>query len=60
MTYIEETRDSLGDYLDKGTQALGKINGVLTELGAKYSIFGCNGLVVVGIAVLTILILALF
>jgi hypothetical protein len=35
------------------------INGTLTDMGSKYSLFGCNGLIVVGIAILTILVLIL-
>lgn len=34
-----------------------KINSALNEMGSKYSLFGCNGLLVVGIAILTILVL---
>jgi hypothetical protein len=56
----EKTRDGLGDYLDKGTEALKKINGTLMQMGSNYSIFGCNGLIVVGIAIATIFVLMLF
>jgi hypothetical protein len=39
---------------------LKKINGALYEMGGKYFIFGCNGLIVVVIAIFTIFILMLF
>lgn len=58
--YAEKVRQGLGDYLDKGTEALKKINGALMEMGTRFSFFGCNGLVLLGIALLTILLLALF
>ena len=52
-------RDGLGDYLDKGTEALKKINSSLAEMGSRFSLFGCNGMVLLGIVLLTVLLLAL-
>lgn len=54
---LEETRDGLGEYLDKGTSALKKINSVINDMGGKYSLFGCNGIILAAVVVLTILIL---
>jgi hypothetical protein len=60
LFYIEKVRQGLGDYLDKGTEALKKINGTLMEMGTRFSFFGCNGMILLGIALLTIIVLALF
>ena len=57
--FIEKVREGLGDYLDRGADALKKINGTLSEMGMRFSFFGCNGLVLLGVALLTVIILAL-
>ena len=58
--HTEKVRSGLGDYLDKGKEALVRINASLTDLGSRFSFFGCNGVVLLGISLLVICVLALF